>query len=170
MKQASIRITVNGRAEEGMVEARASLADFLRDHLDLTGTHVGCEHGVCGACTVLLEGEPVRSCLMLAVQADGHAVTTIEGVAPADGGLHPLQEAFWAKHGLQCGYCTPGILMSAVAFLRENPAPSHGEIREMLAGHLCRCTGYHFIVEAIEAAAQAMAEPRAANGSRRDSA
>jgi carbon-monoxide dehydrogenase small subunit len=154
-----IRVTVNGQEHARAVEPRQTLADFLRDDLDLTGTHVGCEHGVCGACTVLLDGEPVRSCLMLAVQADGQQITTIEGVAPADGGLHPIQEAFWAKHGLQCGYCTPGIVMSACAFLRERPLPSREEIREMLAGHLCRCTGYHFIVEAIEAAAQALAPP-----------
>jgi len=137
------------------VEPRTTLADFLREDLELTGTHVGCEHGVCGACTVLLDGEPVRSCLMLAVQADSRRITTIEGVAP-DAGLHPIQEAFWAKHGLQCGYCTPGIIMSASAFLRERPDPSREEIREMLAGHLCRCTGYHFIVEAIEAAARGL--------------
>ena len=154
----TIRVTVNGREHERPVEVRATLAEFLRDDLDLTGTHVRCEHGVCGACTVLLDGEPVRACLMLAVQADGHGVSTIEGVAPA-GGLHPIQEAFWAKHGLQCGYCTPGIIMSTCAFLRERPAPSREEIREMLAGHLCRCTGYHFIVEAIEAAARALEPP-----------
>jgi carbon-monoxide dehydrogenase small subunit len=161
-----IRVIVNGQEYARAVEPRQTLADFLRDDLDLTGTHVGCEHGVCGACTVLLDGEPVRSCLMLAVQADTRSITTIEGVAPAgegvapaDGALHPIQEAFWAKHGLQCGYCTPGIVMSACAFLRERPQPSREEIREMLAGHLCRCTGYHFIVEAIEAAAQALAPP-----------
>ena len=155
----TIRVTVNGREHERAVEVRATLADFLREDLDLTGTHVGCEHGVCGACTVLLDGEPVRACLMLAVQADGQRVSTIEGVAPADG-LHPIQEAFWTKHGLQCGYCTPGIIMSACAFLHERPTPSREEIREMLAGHLCRCTGYHFIVEAIEAAAQALEPPQ----------
>jgi len=155
----AIRVTVNGQEHARTVEVRATLADFLREDLDLTGTHVGCEHGVCGACTVLLDGEPVRACLMLAVQADGQRIATIEGVAPADGLLHPIQEAFWAKHGLQCGYCTPGIIMSACAFLRDRPAPSREEIREMLAGHLCRCTGYHFIVEAIEAAARALAPP-----------
>jgi carbon-monoxide dehydrogenase small subunit len=151
-----LRVTVNGQEHRRAVEPRMTLADLLREELDLTGTHVGCEHGVCGACTVLLDGEPVRSCLMLAVQAEGRRITTIEGLAPGEG-LHPIQEAFWAKHGLQCGFCTPGIIMSVSAFLRERPAPSPEEIREMLAGHLCRCTGYHFIVEAIEAAARALA-------------
>ena len=154
----AITVEVNGRSCRGEVEPRRSLADFLREDLDLTGTHVGCEHGVCGACTVLLDDEPVRSCLMLAVQADGRRVTTVEGLA-RDGALHPLQEAFWNKHGLQCGYCTPGILLTAAAFLRENPSPTHEEIREMLSGNLCRCTGYHFVVEAVEAAAQAMRPP-----------
>ena len=155
MKRA-VRVKINGQDYERDVDLRSTLADFLREDLDLTGTHVGCEHGVCGACTVLFDGLPVRACLMLAAQADGHEVTTIEGVAPSGDDLHPLQEAFWAKHGLQCGYCTPGIIMSACAFLEERPAPSEGEIREMLAGHLCRCTGYHFIVEAIVQAARAM--------------
>jgi aerobic carbon-monoxide dehydrogenase small subunit len=155
MKRA-VRVKINGQDYERDVDLRSTLADFLREDLDLTGTHVGCEHGVCGACTVLFDGLPVRACLMLAAQADGHEVTTIEGVAPSGDDLHPLQEAFWAKHGLQCGYCTPGIIMSACAFLAERPAPSEGEIREMLAGHLCRCTGYHFIVEAIAQAARAM--------------
>jgi carbon-monoxide dehydrogenase small subunit len=154
----AITVDVNGRQCRGEVEPRRSLADFLREDLDLTGTHVGCEHGVCGACTVLLDDEPVRSCLMLAVQADGRRVTTVEGLA-RDGELHPLQRAFWDKHGLQCGYCTPGILLTAAAFLREHPAPSHEEIREMLSGNLCRCTGYHFVVEAVEAAAHAMRSP-----------
>jgi carbon-monoxide dehydrogenase small subunit len=172
MKRA-IRVTVNGQLLTGEAEPRTSLADFLREQLDLTGTHVGCEHGVCGACTVLLDGEPVRSCLMLAVQVAGRSLTTIEGLARAGSGLvglagaagpggdegetlHPLQEAFRKKHGLQCGYCTPGILLTAYAFLRENPAPTEAEIREMLAGNLCRCTGYHFIVEAIAEAARTM--------------
>jgi carbon-monoxide dehydrogenase small subunit len=155
MKRA-VRVNIDGQDYERDVDLRSTLADFLREDLDLTGTHVGCEHGVCGACTVLFDGLPVRACLMLAAQADGHEVTTIEGVAPSGDDLHPLQEAFWAKHGLQCGYCTPGIIMSACAFLEERPAPSEGEIREMLAGHLCRCTGYHFIVEAIVQAARAM--------------
>ena len=153
-----VRVTVNGETYERLVEVRKSLADFLRQDLELTGTHLGCEHGVCGACTVLLDGQPVRSCLLFAVQLDGAELQTVEGLA-RDGVLHPIQEAFWAKHGLQCGYCTPGIIMSACAFLRERPAPSREEIREMLAGHLCRCTGYHFIVEAIEAAAQALEPP-----------
>ena len=156
MKRA-VTVTVNGAAHAVEVDVRSTLADFLREDLDLTGTHVGCEHGVCGACTVLLEGEPVRACLMLAVQADGHEVRTIEDVAPSSEELHPLQEAFRAKHGLQCGYCTPGIIMSACAFLRDTPAPSEREIREMLSGHLCRCTGYHFIVEAIAEAARTLA-------------
>jgi len=130
VNKAAIRVTVNGQEHERTVEVRSTLADFLREDLDLTGTHVGCEHGVCGACTVLLDGEPVRSCLMLAVQADGHRIATIEGVAPADG-LHPIQEAFWAKHGLQCGYCTPGIIMSACAFSpRSARAVARGDSRD----------------------------------------
>jgi carbon-monoxide dehydrogenase small subunit len=163
-----VRLTVNGRAREGAAEPRTSLADFLRDELDLTGTHVGCEHGVCGVCTVLLEGEPVRACLMLAVQAAGRSIMTIEGLAPTGPGgspvgsgsdvLHPIQQAFMDKHGLQCGFCTPGIILTAHAFLRENSSPSHDEIREMLAGNLCRCTGYHFIVEAIAEAARTMTQ------------
>ena len=148
-----VRLTVNGRAVEAAVEPRTSLAEFLREELDLTGTHLGCEHGVCGACTVLLDGEPVRGCLILAVQAEGQKVVTVEGLASEDGVLHPLQQAFMDKHGLQCGFCTPGILLTAWAFLREHPAPSREEIREMLAGNLCRCTGYQFIVDAIAAAA-----------------
>jgi carbon-monoxide dehydrogenase small subunit len=152
-----ITLTVNGHPREGDVEPRTSLADFLRDELDLTGTHVGCEHGVCGACTVLLDGEPIRSCLALAAQADGWNVTTIEGVAAADGTLDPIQEAFRAHHGLQCGFCTPGIILTARAFLREQPAPSREAVREMLAGNLCRCTGYHFIVDAVMAAAESAA-------------
>jgi carbon-monoxide dehydrogenase small subunit len=148
----AIRLHINGRPYEGTVEPRTSLADFLRDGLDLTGTHVGCEHGVCGACTVLLDGEPVRSCLVLAVQMDGAQLTTVEGLADGDR-LSPLQQAFWDHHGLQCGFCTPGILLTATALLRENPRPTDAEIREAIAGNLCRCTGYHFIVEAIRAAA-----------------
>jgi carbon-monoxide dehydrogenase small subunit len=148
----AIRLRVNGRAHERSVEPRTSLADFLRDALDLTGTHVGCEHGVCGACTVLLDGEPVRACLLLAIQLDGASVTTVEGLADGDR-LHPLQQAFWDHHALQCGFCTPGILLTASALLEENPHPTDGEIREAISGNLCRCTGYHFIVDAIRAAA-----------------
>ena len=156
----TIRLHVNGQAYERGVEPRTSLADFLRDDLDLTGTHVGCEHGVCGACTVLLDGAPVRSCLLLAIQMDGARLTTVEGLAEGER-LHPLQQAFWDHHGLQCGFCTPGILLTAKAFLAENPRPSDAEIREAIAGNLCRCTGYHFIVEAIRAAA-AVAHPSGA--------
>ena len=148
----SVRLTVNGREHEREVEARTTLADFLRDELDLTGTHVGCEHGVCGACTVLLEDEPVRSCLLFAIQLDGARLTTVEGLADGER-LHPLQQAFWDHHGLQCGFCTPGILLTAKALLDENPHPTDAEIREAIAGNLCRCTGYHFVVEAIRAAA-----------------
>ena len=151
-----VHLRVNGAAYAVRVPARRLLSDALRHDCGLTGTHVGCEHGVCGACTVLLDGAPVRSCLLLAVQADGCEVTTVEGLAPGDG-LSPLQQAFQDKHGLQCGYCTPGILLTTHAFLRDHPAPTHDEIREMLAGNLCRCTGYHFIVEAVEAAARAAA-------------
>ncbi|MCX7622618.1 MAG: (2Fe-2S)-binding protein [Thermomicrobium sp.] len=149
-----IRVVVNGSPYEREVEARLLLSDFLRHELGLTGTHVGCEHGVCGACTVLLDGEPVRSCLMFAVQADGHEIETVEGLAPNEAELHPLQRAFWEKHGLQCGYCTPGMLMVLKAFLAENPDPSEEEIREAISGNLCRCTGYQNIVEAARYAAQ----------------
>ena len=148
-----IAVTVNGRAFERDVEPRLLLSDFLRHELGLTGTHVGCEHGVCGACTILFDVEPVRSCIMLAVQADGHALTTVEGLTPA-GGLHPLQEAFWECHGLQCGFCTPGFLMTLVPFLEANPDPSEEEIRQALSGNLCRCTGYQHIVDAVKLAAE----------------
>jgi len=154
MKRADVAIVVNGRAIRAAVEVRTTLVDFLREELRLTGTHVGCEHGVCGACTVLLDGEPVRSCLLLAVQADGAAITTVEGLAPDGERLHPLQEAFRQEHGLQCGFCTPGILLTAVAFLRENPEPSNETIRAGLAGNLCRCTGYQTIVRAVRRASQ----------------
>ena len=155
MTQRSYRISVevNGRSREGEVPARLTLVDWLREELHLTGTHVGCEHGICGACSVLLDGEPVRSCLMFAVQADGHRVTTVEGLAHEDGGLSELQDAFCETHALQCGYCTPGMLIAAQALLNENPRPTEAAIREAIAGNLCRCTGYQQIVEAIEAAA-----------------
>ena len=145
-------VTVNGIQYERGVEPRLLLSDFLRQDLGLTGTHVGCEHGVCGACTVLLDGEPVRSCLMLAVQADGANLTTVEGLAPGADQLHPLQAAFREAHGLQCGFCTPGILMTMVAFLRDHPTPDEAEIRDALGGHLCRCTGYQNIVDAVKLA------------------
>jgi carbon-monoxide dehydrogenase small subunit len=152
--QYTIRLWVNGQAVEGTVEARRSLADFLREDLNLTGTHLGCEHGVCGACTVLLNGEAVRSCLLLAVQSHEAQISTVEGLAPGEQ-LHPLQEAFRIEHGLQCGFCTPGMLMSALAFLRETPHPTETEVRQALAGNLCRCTGYQSIVAAVLRAAQA---------------
>jgi aerobic-type carbon monoxide dehydrogenase small subunit (CoxS/CutS family) len=144
-----IRLTVNGVAYEREVETRMHLADFLRHELGLTGTHLGCEHGVCGACTIQLDGEAVRSCLMLAVQANGRSLRTVEGLAPKDGGLSPLQQAFLAHHGLQCGFCTPGMLMTLDAFLRENKRPSEREVREAISGNICRCTGYQQIVDAV---------------------
>ncbi|MGA9534072.1 MAG: (2Fe-2S)-binding protein [Anaerolineales bacterium] len=149
----SISVTVNGEAYERQVPVRLLLSDFLRHELDLTGTHVGCEHGVCGACTIQLDGKAVRSCLMLAVQASGHEIRTVEGLAPNEEKLHPLQQAFWEKHGLQCGFCTAGIMMSVIPFLEENPHPTEHEIRQALSGNLCRCTGYQHIVEAIQYAA-----------------
>jgi carbon-monoxide dehydrogenase small subunit len=149
-----VSVTVNGTSHQREVEPRLLLSDFLRHDLGLTGTHVGCEHGVCGACTILLDGEPVRSCLMLAVQADGHQLTTVEGLAPAPGELHPLQQAFWEAHGLQCGFCTPGFLMTLVPFLEENPSPTEDEVRHALSGNLCRCTGYQHIVDAVLLAAE----------------
>lgn len=150
---------INGRAYEGEVEPRTLLSDFVRYQAGLTGTHVGCEHGVCGACTLQLDGEPVRSCLLLAVQTDGRSLRTVEGLAPPGGGLHPIQAAFQETHALQCGFCTPGFLMSIEAFLRERPDPGEGEIREALAGNLCRCTGYKAIVEAVELAAERLRRP-----------
>ena len=150
--QFPITVTVNGVQYEKTIEPRMLLVDFIRHELGLTGTHVGCEHGVCGTCTVLLDGQPVRSCLMFAVQADGHEVRTVEGLGTIDK-LHPLQEAFREKHALQCGFCTPGFLMTLVPFLEENQKPSEEEIREALAGNLCRCTGYQHIVEAVKLAA-----------------
>jgi len=150
----SIAVTVNGTRHQRQVESRLLLSDFIRHELQLAGTHVGCEHGVCGACTVLFDGLAVRSCLMFAAQCDGHEILTVEGLAPDGERLHPLQQAFHETHGLQCGYCTPGILMTAKAFLEETPMPSEAEIREALSGHLCRCTGYQHIVDAVALAAQ----------------
>ena len=149
----AISVTVNGVRREAEVPVRLTLADFLRQRLELTGTHLGCEHGVCGACTVLLEGRAVRSCLLLAVQANGREVTTVEGLAPA-GGLHPLQAAFRDHHGLQCGFCTPGMLTTLVEFLRENPDPTAEDVRVAISGNLCRCTGYQGIVDAALDAAK----------------
>ena len=147
-----ITVSVNGEPYRRDVEPRLLLSDFLRHELGLTGTHVGCEHGACGACTVLLDDEPVRACLMLAVQADGHAVTTVEGLSTSDE-LHPIQAAFHETHGLQCGFCTPGVLMTLVPFLRDHPDADEPAIREALAGNLCRCTGYQGMVEAVLLAA-----------------
>jgi aerobic-type carbon monoxide dehydrogenase small subunit (CoxS/CutS family) len=144
-----IAVEINGTRYEGDVEPRTLLSDFIRHGAGLTGTHVGCEHGVCGACTVQIDGETIRSCLMLAAQADGRSILTVEGLAPGDAPLHPLQSAFREHHALQCGFCTPGFLLSAEALLRERPDPSETEIREALAGNLCRCTGYEGIVEAV---------------------
>ena len=152
MSRHRIQVTVNGVVHEREVEARRTLADFLRDDLGLTGTHLGCEHGVCGACTILWDGATVRSCIAYAVQADGAELTTVEGLAPPEGPLHPLQQAFHERHGLQCGYCTPGFLMTAYELLRERRGLSDEEIRHAIAGNLCRCTGYQGIVEAIQLA------------------
>jgi carbon-monoxide dehydrogenase small subunit len=151
----TVTVTVNGTQYERTVEPRLLLSDFLRHELGLTGTHVGCEHGVCGACTILFDGEPVRSCLMFAVQANGHEILTVEGLGTMDD-LHPLQEAFREAHGVQCGFCTPGFLMSLVPFLEGNPDPTEEEIREAISGNLCRCTGYQHIVDAVQLAAEKM--------------
>jgi carbon-monoxide dehydrogenase small subunit len=167
VNERSVRCEVNGRDVVATVEPRRLLSDFLRHDLGLTGTHVGCEHGVCGVCTVLFDGEPARSCLMLAVQADGHRVETVESLTPpassSGSGLHPLQEAFRATHALQCGFCTPGILMTMVAFLRDHPDqdPSEAEVRIALSGNLCRCTGYQHIVDAVLLAAREARTARA---------
>jgi aerobic carbon-monoxide dehydrogenase small subunit len=160
-----VRMTVNGRAIEADVEPRRLLADFLREDAHLYGTHLGCEHGVCGACTILLDGEPVRSCLMLAVQADGAELTTVEGLAEDDG-LHPLQEAFREHHALQCGFCTPGFLLTSLYLIREQPdLDDEHEIREALSGNLCRCTGYQNIVDAVrDAAGRLRQEPQTTKG------
>jgi aerobic-type carbon monoxide dehydrogenase small subunit (CoxS/CutS family) len=154
-----IKLTVNGTSYEGRAEPRKLLVDFLREDLGLTGTHSGCEHGICGVCTVLFNGEAVRSCIMVAVQAEGAEITTIEGLAK-DGNFHPLQEAFHREHGLQCGFCTPGMLIAALDFLRINPSPSEEEIREAMSAVLCRCTGYRNIVRAVVAAAEVMRAKR----------
>ena len=155
-----IRVSVNGTPHRLLVEPRRTLLDMLREDLGLTGTHAGCEHGSCGACTVLFDGQTVRSCLMFAVQANNHEVMTIEGLAHG-GQMHPLQQAFWEQQGLQCGFCTPGFLMTAYELLRKNPNPSEEEIRTALSGNICRCTGYQHIVDAVRAAAPAMAQTSA---------
>jgi carbon-monoxide dehydrogenase small subunit len=153
MNERTIRLTVNGRAYEKTVEVRKTLADFLREDLELTGTHLGCEHGVCGACTIIVDGGAVRSCLLLAAQMNGKELQTVEGLADGDT-LNPLQQAFWENHGLQCGFCTPGFLMTLTCFLRDNPDPTEEEIRVGISGNLCRCTGYKNIVTSARAAAE----------------
>jgi carbon-monoxide dehydrogenase small subunit len=153
MSEHEITLQVNGRPVSGRVEARRTLADFLREDCALTGTHLGCEHGVCGACTVLVDGAAVRSCLLFAVQAEGAEVVTVEGLSPDDGTLSPVQQAFREEHGLQCGFCTPGFVVSVTALLRDNPDPTDVEIREGISGNLCRCTGYQGIIRAVRRAA-----------------
>ncbi len=153
-----ISVTVNGHLYRDHVEPRLLLSDFIRHQLTLTGTHVGCEHGVCGACTVLLDGQPVRSCLMFAIQADGTTIMTVEGLGQDLDQLHPLQESFREAHGLQCGFCTPGFLMTLIPFLEENPHPDDEQIREALSGNLCRCTGYQHIVDAVKLASEKMGQ------------
>ena len=157
--QRTISVTINGESYERPVETRLTLVDFIRHEVLLTGTHVGCEHGVCGACTILLNGRTARSCLMLAVQADGQEILTVEGIAPNDEELHPLQQAFQDNHGLQCGFCTPGMLTTLLEFLQDNPDPTEREVREAISGNLCRCTGYQGIVAAaLDAAKRLQAE------------
>jgi aerobic carbon-monoxide dehydrogenase small subunit len=158
MNERTIRVTVNGRAHDKTVEVRKTLADFLREDLGLTGTHLGCEHGVCGACTIVVDGAAVRSCLLFAAQMHGRTIETVESLADGDR-LNPLQDAFWEHHGLQCGFCTPGFLMTLTCFLRDHPHPSESEVREAISGNLCRCTGYKNIVTAALAAAEKMAPP-----------
>ncbi|MBF6339158.1 (2Fe-2S)-binding protein [Nocardia abscessus] len=153
MTDVDIEVRINGALRRDRVPPRLTLADYLRDKCGLTGTHLGCEHGVCGACTIMLDGQAVRACLVFAVQADGAELTTVEGIAGPDGELSPVQAAFRAEHGLQCGFCTPGFIVSATAFLRDNPDPTETEIREGISGNLCRCTGYQGIVRAVRAAA-----------------
>jgi carbon-monoxide dehydrogenase small subunit len=155
MNRIPIALTVNGVRHEAEVESRLLLVDFVREHLDLVGVHIGCEHGVCGTCTVLMNGESIRSCITFAVQADGAELTTVESLAQG-ATLHPLQEAFWEKQGLQCGYCTPGMLLRSLELLRENPQPSADQVREAISSNLCRCTGYQFIIESVLEAAEQM--------------
>jgi carbon-monoxide dehydrogenase small subunit len=150
----TISLNVNGNPRQSEIEPRLLLVHYLRETLGLTGTHIGCDTSQCGACTILLDGKAVKSCTLFAVQCEGSAVTTIEGLAAKDGKLHPMQEGFWEKHGLQCGFCTPGMIMSACALLKENPSPTEGQIRMGLEGNICRCTGYHNIVKAVQYAAE----------------
>jgi carbon-monoxide dehydrogenase small subunit len=163
MTDIAIEVTVNGLTRKATVEPRLTLADFIRERLHLTGTHLGCEHGVCGACTIILNGQAVRGCLVFAVQADGGEITTVEGIGEPDGTLSPVQEAFREHHGLQCGFCTPGFVVSATAFLRDNPDPTDEEIRDALSGNLCRCTGYQGILKAVRAAADSVSQARPAS-------
>jgi len=158
-RQMTVTLTINDRSVTRTTQARRTLADFLREDLGLTGTHLGCEHGVCGACTVVVDGRPARSCLMLVGQADGSEVTTVEGLADAEGRLHPVQQGFHDGHSFQCGFCTPGFVMTAYALLQENPAPTREEIRKAIAENLCRCTGYQSIVNGVEIAARLLADP-----------
>lgn len=158
IEKREVRLTVNGEEHLVEVEPRKLLADVLRQDLGLTGLNLGCSHGVCGSCTVLLDGETARSCIMLAVQADGSEITTVEGIAPSAEELHPIQEAFWEKQGLQCGYCTPGMVLRTVELLRENPNPTREEVREGIASNLCRCTGYQFITDSVLDAAERLRE------------
>lgn len=162
MTDVDIRVRINGTVRNDLIPPRLTLADYLRERCGLTGTHLGCEHGVCGACTVLLDGDAVRACLVFAVQADGAELTTIEGIAGSDGELSPIQAAFRDEHGLQCGFCTPGFIVSTTAFLRDNPSPSDEEIREGISGNLCRCTGYQGIIRAVRAASDAVSTSDAA--------
>lgn len=158
MIRKDVSLTINGRAYSANIPPRLTLVDFIRDEANLTGTHVGCEHGVCGACTVHVDGVPVRSCLMFAVQAEGHEVSTVEGFTEPDGSPGTLQDSFWEAHAMQCGYCTPGMIMTAAALLEEDPDPSEENIREAISGNLCRCTGYQQITEAIALAAKRLKE------------
>lgn len=151
-----ITLTINGNQHQSEVEPRLLLTDYIRHELGLTGTHVGCEQGVCGACTVLMDGRAVRSCIMFAIQADGHELLTVEGMAESEQELHPIQEAFWEAHGLQCGFCTPGFLMTLIPYLERNPNPTEDELREAISGNICRCTGYQHIVDAALLAAEKM--------------
>ena len=163
MNEIPVSVKINGKTVTASVESRTLLVHFIRENAKLTGTHVGCDSSSCGVCTVLMDGSiPVKSCTMFAVMADGHEITTVESLAPG-GSMHPLQQAFWDQHGLQCGYCTPGMLMTSVALLKQNPNPSEAEIREGLSGNLCRCTGYNNIVKAVTQAAQVMSQPAAAD-------